>query len=195
MIYGYARVSSVEQNLARQIHQLNEAGCEVIFQEKEKGISERPELKKLIQNLNEGDIIIVSDLTRISRSSKDLFELVELIKSNGGCLKSLKDTWLDTTSENPYSAFLLTVMGGVAQLERDLIRQRQAEGVAIAKDQGKYKGRIKKYTKKHAGLSHAIDLYQEGKYTIKKICEITKISRSTLYRELNNINDQKPSCS
>jgi DNA invertase Pin-like site-specific DNA recombinase len=185
MIYGYARVSTQEQNLDRQLKQLKEAGCETIYKEKMTGATtKRPELQKLLDALQEGDIVIVSDLTRISRSTHDLFELVETIKEKGAALKSLKEPWLDTTSDNPYSAFLLTVMAGVAQLERDLIKQRQAEGVQIAKEQGKYKGRVKKYTEKHAGMAHAIALYREGKHTVKQICEITKIGRSSLYREL-----------
>lgn len=185
MIYGYARVSTVEQNAARQVKQLKEAGCEIIIEEKFSGATmDRPELQKLINNLEPGDVVIVSDLTRISRSSRDLFELVDTIKSKGAALKSIKDTWLDTTSDNPYSSFLLTVMAGVSQLERDLIRQRQAEGVALAKEAGKYRGRVKKYTEKHPGMNHAIELYRSGNYTVKQICEITQVSRSALYREI-----------
>jgi DNA invertase Pin-like site-specific DNA recombinase len=186
MIIGYARVSTAEQNLARQIKQLQEAGCEVIYEEKVSGATtDRPELQRLLATLQAGDVIVVSDLTRISRSSRDLFELVDVIKDKGASLKSIKDTWLDTTSDNPYSEFLLTVMAGVAQLERNLIKQRQAEGVALAKESGKYKGRTKKYTDKHAGMNHAIELYKTGQYTVKQICEITKVSRSAFYRELN----------
>lgn len=185
MIYGYARVSTAEQNAARQVKQLKEAGCEIILEEKLSGATvDRPQLQKLLDDLKPGDIVIVSDLTRISRSSRDLFELVDIIKTKGASLKSIKDTWLDTTSDNPYSAFLLTVMAGVAQLERDLIKQRQAEGIALAKEAGKYKGRPRKYGEKHPGMNHAIELYQTGKYTVKQICEITRVSRSALYREL-----------
>jgi len=186
MIYGYVRVSSVDQNAGRQLKQLKETGCETIYQEKISGATlNRPELQKMLDALVPGDVIIVSDLTRISRSTRDLFELVEIIKNKGACLKSIKDTWLDTTSENPYSAFLLTVMAGVAQLERDLIRQRQAEGVALAKENDKYTGRTRKYTNTHPGMNHAIELYQAGKHTVKAICDITKVSRSALYREIS----------
>lgn len=100
----------------------------------------------------------------------------------------IKDTWLDTTDDNPYSKFLLVVMGGVAQLERDLIKQRQAEGIALAKKLGKYKGRVRKYTDKHKGMEHAIKLYLEREandMTVKEICEITGVSRSALYREID----------
>lgn len=186
MKYGYVRVSSVDQNEGRQVKQLEEAGCQVLFKEKISGATmDRPELKKMIDSLKPGDIVVVSDLTRISRSSRDLFELVEIIKDKGACLKSIKDTWLDTTTENPYSTFLLTVMAGVSQLERDLIKQRQAEGVALAKEAGKYRGRVKKYIQTHPGMNHAIEMYESGKYTVKQICEITKVSRSAFYRATN----------
>ena len=186
MKYGYIRVSSIDQNAGRQIKHLKEVDCDVLFQEKISGATlDRPELKKMIDLLKLGDVVIVSDLTRISRSSRDLFDLVEIIKNKGASLKSIKDTWLDTTSENPYSTFLLTVMAGVSQLERDLIRQRQAEGVALAKEAGKYKGRVKKHIKAHPGMNHAIEMYGTGKYTVKQICEITKVSRSAFYRAIN----------
>jgi len=185
MIYGYARVSSVDQNEGRQIKPLKESGCEKIFTEKISGATmERPELQKMLNLLQPGDIIIVSDLTRISRSSRDLFDLVEIIKNRGASLKSLKDTWLDTTTDNPYSTFLLTIMAGVSQLERDLIKQRQAEGVTLAKEAGKYKGRTKKYIESHPGMNHAAELYKTGKYTVKQICQITNVSRSAFYRAI-----------
>lgn len=188
-LIGYARVSTVDQNLERQLRQLEAAGCDKIYQEKISGKdTDRPQLKQMLESLVPGDTIIIVDLTRISRSSRDLFNLVDLIKEKGAALKSIKDSWLDTTSNNPYSAFLLTVMAGVAQLERDLIKQRQAEGVAIAKEQGKYKGRLRKYTDKHPGMAHAIELAMARDKTIKEICEITKVSRAALYRALKEVN-------
>jgi len=183
MLIGYVRVSTQEQNEGRQVKQLKEVGCEVIFKEKISGATmDRPQLQKMLDSLQPRDIVIVSDLTRISRSSRDLFDLVEIIKNKGASLKSIKDTWLDTSTENPYSTFLLTVMAGVSQLERDLIKQRQAEGVVLAKEAGKYKGRVKKYTGNHSGMNHAIELYESGKYTVKQICDITTVSRSAFYR-------------
>lgn len=185
MKYGYARVSSKGQHLDRQIKQLQEVGCDKIFEEKLSGKdTKRPKLQDMLSVLKKGDEIIVSDLTRISRSTQDLFKLVDLIRDKGASLKSLKDTWLDTTSSNPYSEFLLTVMAGVNQLERDLTRMRQKEGIEIAKEKGIYEGRPKKYTEKHAGLKMAMELYEKGGYTIKEIEQITHVSKSTLYREI-----------
>lgn len=185
MIYGYARISSVGQNIERQLLQLEEAGCHKVFKETISGATtNRPELQSLLETLTPGDLVIVSDLTRISRSSRDLFELVDIIKAKGASLKSLKDTWLDTSSDNPYSSFLLTVMAGVSQLERDLTRMRQREGIEIAKQKGLYRGRLKKYTDKHVGMIHALELYKEGSKTVKEICQITQVSRSSLYRRI-----------
>ncbi|MED4183588.1 recombinase family protein [Priestia megaterium] len=188
MIYGYARVSTKEQNLDRQLKQLLELGCHKIYEEKISGATtERPELQRVISDLKPGDKIIVTDLTRISRSTRDLFLLIDTIKEKGAALKSIKDTWLDMSEENPYSAFLLTVMAGVNQLERDIMKMRQKEGIVIAKEKGRYVGRLKKYHEKHAGMNHAIELYRAGKHTIKEISEITNVSKSALYRKLSEI--------
>jgi len=188
---GYVRVSSVDQNPARQFQQLNEIGMDIFFEEKLSGATQdRPELQKMLESLQQGDIIFVTDLTRITRSTRDLFELVDYIKQKKANLKSLKDTWLDLSEDNPYSQFLMTVMGGVNQLERDLIRMRQREGIILAKKEGKYRGRIKKYHDKHAGINYAIKLYREGKMTVKQICEITNVSRSALYRRLSEVGNQ-----
>jgi DNA invertase Pin-like site-specific DNA recombinase len=141
--------------------------------------------KKMLEDLQEGDIIYVTDLTRIIRSTQDLFELIDLIRNKKGSLKSLKDTWLDLSEDNPYSQFLITVMAGVNQLERDLIRMRQREGIELAKKEGKFKGRLKKYHKNHAGMNYAVKLYKEGNMTVNQICEITNVSRASLYRKLS----------
>ncbi|MCP3742723.1 recombinase family protein [Rossellomorea sp. BNER] len=187
---GYVRVSSVDQNPSRQLKQLNDIGMDIIFQEKLSGATqERPELKKMMGALEEGDTIFVTDLTRITRSTRDLFELVDEIRNKKANLKSLKDTWLDLSEDNPYSNFLMTVMGGVNQLERDLIRMRQREGIDLAKKEGKYKGRVKKYHDNHAGINYAVKLYNEGEMTVKQICEITSVSKAALYRRLKELNN------
>ncbi|AAT60018.1 possible resolvase [[Bacillus thuringiensis] serovar konkukian str. 97-27] len=93
-------------------------------------------------------------------------------------LNSLKDIWLDFSEEHLYSQFLITVMAGVNQLERDLIRMWQREGVELAKKEGKFKCRLKKYHKHHAGMNYAVKLYKERNGTVNHICEITNVSRS-----------------
>ena len=89
------------------------------------------------------------------------------------------------SEDSPYSQFLITIMSGVNQLERDLIRMRQQEGIEIAKKLGKYKGRIKKYHNEHPGMNHAIELYRTGEKTVSQICKITGISKASLYRKLS----------
>ncbi|MEK4418592.1 recombinase family protein [Bacillus sp. FSL K6-0268] len=189
---GYVRVSSVDQNLARQIEQLQQIGIDILYQEKASGADRhRSILQQLLQHVQKGDMIWVTDLTRITRSTAELFELVAYIQKKGANLQSVKDTWLDLTSENPYSQFLLTVMGGVNQLERDLIRMRQREGIEIAKQKGKYVGRVEKYHEKHPNLEQALALYAQRKMTIHQICEQTQISKSTLYRKLRMLSVRK----
>ena len=183
---GYVRVSSEGQNPARQIEQLSEVRMDKIYEEKVSGAStDRVELQKMLEELKPGDIIYVTDLTRITRSSQDLFSLIKQIKGKKADLKSLKDTWLDLSEDSPYSQFLITIMSGVNQLERDLIRMRQQEGIEIAKKLGKYKGRVKKYHNEHPGMNHAIELYKSGKKTVSQICKITGISKASLYRKLS----------
>lgn len=183
---GYVRVSSTSQNPSRQFRQLNEIGMDIIYEEKISGATkDREQLQKMLEDLQEGDIIYVTVLTRITRSTQDLFELIDLIRNKKASLKSLKDTWLDLSEDNPYSQFLITVMAGVNQLERDLIRMRQREGIELAKKEGKFKGRLKKYHKNHAGMNYAVKLYKEGNMTVNQICEITNVSRASLYRKLS----------
>ena len=186
---GYIRVSSTSQNPSRQFQQLNEIGMDILFEEKVSGAAkDREQLQKMLEDLKEGDIIYVTDLTRITRSTQNLFELIDLIRRKKANLKSLKDTWLDLSEDNPYSQFLITVMAGVNQLERDLIRMRQREGIELAKKEGKFKGRLKKYHKNHAGMNYAVKLYKEGGMTVNQICEITNVSRASLYRRLSEGN-------
>ena len=180
-IYGYARVSTLEQNLARQLKALEKEGCEKIYYDKMTGTTqERPQLQKMLLELKANDTIIISDLTRFSRSTRDLFALVDQIKEKGAFLKSIKDKWLDL-DDNPYSQFLLTVMAGVSQLERDLMIMRQREGIERAKQNGVYQGRPKTFTE-NPRLKHALELYLGGSYTVKGVCTATGISEATFYR-------------
>ncbi|WP_142388771.1 recombinase family protein, partial [Bacillus thuringiensis] len=99
MKIGYARVSTKKQNLDRQIDRLNEAGCDVIYMEKMTGTKrERPELNRMLEELNEGDTVVFAELARASRSTKDLLEIVDTISKKGANVLSLKESWLDTTS-------------------------------------------------------------------------------------------------
>lgn len=184
-ILGYARVSTEGQNLDRQIDALMVAGVSKkhLYCEKMTGTkSDRPELNRLINDLETGDTVIIADLTRISRSTKDLLEIVDKIKNKGAYIKSLKDTWLDTTSSNPYNDFLLTVMSGLSQLERDLISQRTKEGLVSAKARGRNGGRPSKQNEK---AEMVMALYDSG-MKIADIVRNTELSRSTINRIIKN---------
>lgn len=186
MLIGYARVSTENQNLDRQIDALIEAGVDLrmIYQEKMTGTKkDRPELNRMLSDLQENDVVIITDLTRISRSTKDLLDIIEKIKNKGASIKSLKDIWLDTTSENPYNDFLLTVMSGLSQLERDLISQRTKEGLKAAKVRGRNGGRPSKQNEK----GETVLLLYKGGMKIVDICKETALSRSTVNRILRNI--------
>lgn len=184
--YGYARVSTKDQNLDRQINALKEAGVDVIFEEKVTGTKrERPELNKMLDLLEEGDTVIVKDLTRISRSTKDLIELVELIGSKGAGFKSINESWLDTTKkDDAVSKLMFTIFAGLAEFERNQLSERTKEGLEVAKSKGRTGGRPKKMGD---NMKHAIDLFKEGGVTIAEICRRTNVSRPTLYRRLQEL--------
>ena len=178
MKIGYARVSTEEQNLDRQLDSLKEAGCEKIFQEKITGTKkERPELDKLMEQLRSGDLIIISDLTRLSRSVKDLFSLVDQIEKKGANIKSLKESWMDTST--PQGKLMFTIFAGISQFERDLISQRTLEGLAAARARGRKGGRPKKDEK---AITLALKMYQEKTYSISEITKATGVSKTTIYR-------------
>lgn len=187
MVVGYARVSTEQQNLDRQIDMLVEFGVDKrnIYKEKITGTKlNREQLNKMIEELQQGDIVIITDLTRVSRSTRDLLKIIDNIKSKGASIKSLKDTWLDTTNDNPYNSFLLTVMSGLSQLERDLISTRTKEGLASARARGREGGRPNKRNEKADVVEM---LYKEG-YKITDISKKTNLSRATIYRILKDIN-------
>jgi len=184
MVFGYARVSTQEQNLDRQLDSLNSEGAEEIIQEKITGTkADRPELNRLLDKLRKGDVILVSDLTRLSRSTKDLFSLVEQIEKKGANIKSLKESWLDTTT--PQGKLMFTFMAGISQFERDLISKRTKEGLEAARVRGKKGGRKPKLddNKKKA----IYELYQQKTTTVKDLCAMFSISKPTLYKVVNEI--------
>lgn len=187
MKIGYARVSTQDQNLDRQIDQLKAAGCEKIFQEKITGTKkDRQELDRLLEQIRPGDTIIISELTRLSRSTKDLFEIVEQMQTKGVDIKSLKETWVDTTT--PQGKLMFTIMAGLSQFERDLISQRTKEGLEAARARGRSGGRPAKSNK---DITWAIELYDSNKYSVKEIEEKTGVTKPTLYRYLKDRKEQQ----
>jgi len=180
IIIAYARVSTIDQNLDRQIDALTEAGAEKIFTEKVTGRKrDRPELMKLMEQLRDGDIVIISELTRLSRSTKDLFTLVEQIQAKGANIKSLKETWLDTTT--PHGKLMFTIFAGLSQFEADLTAQRTREGLAAARARGRFGGRPKTNDKT---TTTALKMYDSGQFTVDEVCKNSGIGKTTLYRLL-----------
>jgi DNA invertase Pin-like site-specific DNA recombinase len=141
MRYGYARVSSKTQDHAAQVEALRPAGCERIFSEKAPGKSTdgRPEFKKLLKALVPGDIVVVTKLDRLARSSRDLHNILHELEALSCGFVSLGEAWCDTTTD--VGRLMLTIMGGIAEFERGLIRRRCEEGIERARRKGTKFGR------------------------------------------------------
>ncbi|CAI3652975.1 Resolvase [Clostridium neonatale] len=188
MIFGYARVSTEGQNLYRQLDALKAAGVDEIIEEKITGTkADRPQLNRLLDKLREGDTILIADLTRLSRSTKDLFALVDKIEKKGANIKSLKESWLDTTT--PQGKLMFTFIAGISQFERDLISQRTKEGLEAARARGRKGGRREKLdvAKKKA----IYDLYTQKKTRIMDICDMFEITKPTLYKVVKEVSEQE----
>jgi len=180
MKIGYARVSTQDQHLERQMDQLKEEGCEVIYSEKMTGTTkDRPELEHMLKALRPGDTVVVAELSRLSRKTKDILSIVDEIHNRGADVKSLKETWLDTTT--PHGALIFTIFSGLVQFERDLIRERTIEGLQAARARGRKGGRKPTDAKV---MDRAIKLYDTKTVTISEIKEMTGVSKSTLYDEI-----------
>ena len=139
-IFGYARVSTDGQTLASQDAQLHAAGCAKVYSEKISGAhSDRPELAKVLKRLQAGDVLVVTRLDRLARSTRDLLNILDTIAKAGAGFKSLGDAWADTTT--PRGQLMLTVLGGLAALERELILARASDRRTRAKAEGVQFGR------------------------------------------------------
>ena len=144
-LFGYARVSTRDQDLAAQDAELRAAGCAKVFKEKASGAkTDRPELAKAISRLEPGDVLVVTRLDRLARSTRDLLNVLDELAKRGAGFRSLKDAWADTTT--PHGKLMLTVLGGLAEFERELIRARTGEGRKRAQERGVRFGRPRKLT-------------------------------------------------
>ena len=136
-VYGYARVSTIGQTLAAQEATLHEAGAAKVFKEKISGAANhRAQLHRLLKTIDEGDVVIVTRLDRLARSTRDLLNILDKIAKASATFKSLGDAWADTSSA--HGRLMLTVLGGLAEFERELIRVRTGEGRIRAKARGVY---------------------------------------------------------
>lgn len=178
MKIGYARVSTQDQNLDRQLDNLKAAGCERIFNEKMTGTkSDRPELKTMLLTLRQGDILVIDSFSRLSRSTKDLLELVEKLTSMGVHLVSLKEN-LDTTTAT--GKLMLTMLSALSQFERDLIAERTIDGLKAARARGRSGGRPTVGTDKDR--KQALAMYKANAMSNREIAERFGVSTSTLSR-------------
>lgn len=180
---GYARVSTSGQTLAAQIEQLRAAGCTTIFQETASGARrDRAQLEKAIAALLPDGVLIVTRLDRLARSTRDLLNIVAQIEAQGARFKSLTDEWADTTT--PTGRLMLTVLGGLAEFERSLIKERTTEGRARAVKAGKRLGRRPLLTVAQQG--EALRLAEEDK-SHAEIGHVLRVSRSTISRFLSKV--------
>ncbi len=181
-LIGYARVSSRDQNLDSQLDMLKAAGCKKIFSDKTSGITEsRPDWDRLIQYVRPGDVIVVVELSRMTRSLTHLLQLSNEFTAKKINIKSLRES-IDTTSASGRAFFLM--MGVINQLERELKSERAEAGRKSAKARGRTGGRPRTDEKK---LEQAKILYDNSDYTAAEVCKISGVGRRTLFRYLEEI--------
>ena len=176
---GYARCSTVDQNPARQEEILKEAGCEKVFLDMLSGKDRnRPELQKMLEYVREGDVLYVESISRLARSTRDLLTIIDELTEKKVQFVSEKEK-IDTTT--PQGKFMLTVFAAMAELERDQIRQRQAEGIALAKERGVYTGRQPKQYDKYL-FEQLYKQWKDGDITQNYMCKKLNMSKRTLYK-------------
>ena len=183
MIFNYIRVSTIEQNTERQ---LRDVVCDRVYEEKISGKdTNRPQLQAMLSNIRSGDIINIHEMSRLARNTRDLLNLVEEITSKGATIIFHKEniTFKGNEKQEPYQKMMMTMLGAVAELERNLILVRQREGIALAKLHNKYKGGQPKLTAEQ--VTELTTLYKQG-MPIARIAKQFKITRPTVYSYLKN---------
>jgi len=183
MKIGYARVSTKDQNLSLQTDAFEKEGCKVIYQEKVSGAkTDRQELRKMIDQLREGDIVVIWKLDRLGRSLRDLINIMTEIQDKKAGLKSLNDS-IDTTT--PHGKLTFHLFAALAEFEKDIIRERTKAGLEAARARGRRGGRPKGLTKEARDKAMIAEtLYKQGKMSVSEICKHLGIARSTLYKYL-----------
>lgn len=185
MIVGYIRVSHITQNESRQVEMLNQYGVEKVFTEKISGKdTNREQLKALLEFCRQGDVVIVESISRISRNTKDLLDIIEKLTKKEVEFVSIKES-IDTRT--PQGKFMLTVFGAMAELERESILQRQREGIEIAKRQGKYKGKPQMSIDKEK-FAEMCGKWRKGEITATECMRLLGIKPNTFYRRVKEWN-------
>lgn len=182
MLIGYARVSTQDQDNAAQIAALGAAGCEMIFQEKATGGRwDRPELQRLLSQLRKNDILVVWKLDRLSRSLKDVLDLMEKIEQAGAGFRSLTET-IDTTT--PAGRMMMQIVGSFAEFEREMLKQRTRSGLDAARKEGRVGGRRPKL--KEIQKKEIIDLVSTNKKTAAQAAKLFNVHPATISRMLRS---------
>ena len=182
MKIGYIRVSTQEQNTIRQEALMEALGVDEVYIDRMSGKNtNRPELQKMMEYVRRGDTVIVESISRFARNTRDLLELVERLTAKGVEFVSRKEA-IDTTT--PTGKFMLTVFGAVAELEREYILQRQREGIAIAREQGKYTGRKPIQTPE---FEQVVRNWRSGQITAVEAMRTLHMSKTTFYRKAKRI--------
>jgi DNA invertase Pin-like site-specific DNA recombinase len=180
MLLGYARVSTEDQYLALQRAALTRAGCQRLYEEKRSGAKRaRPELERMLDHLRAGDVVVVSRLDRLARSTRNLLDIADRLRESDAGLRSLQEPWADTTS--PAGRMVLTVFAGIAEFERALIHDRTHSGRLAAQARGVRFGRPAKLSNDQVALAQR--LISEGQ-TVREVAKMLKVHRSTLYRAM-----------
>jgi DNA invertase Pin-like site-specific DNA recombinase len=178
MIYGYARVSTDGQSVDAQVRQLSKAGCKKVFREVASGAkTERAQLRRVLDQIAAGDVVTVTRLDRLARSTRDLLNILATITAKKAGFRSLGDAWADTTTA--HGRLMLTVIGGLAEFERELIRARTSEGRARAVARGVKMGRKPKLTAHQQ--REAIKRRDRGE-PVREIARTYNVSHSTISR-------------
>ena len=180
MKIGHIRVSTQEQNTIRQEVLMRELGVDEVYIDRMSGKNaNRPELQRMMEYVRRGDTVIVENISRFARNTHDLLDLAERLTAKGIEFVSKKEA-IDTTT--PTGKFMLTIFGAVAELEREYILQRQREGIAIAKEQGKYTGRR---ATQPPEFDRVVAQWRRGEITAAEAMRTLKMSKTTFYRKVN----------
>ena len=178
MLYGYARVSTDGQSVDAQVRHLTKAGCQKIYRETASGAKiDRPQLRRALAQLDAGDVLMVTRLDRLARSTRDLLNTLAAITGRKAGFRSLGDAWADSTTA--HGRLMLTVLGGLAEFERELIRARTGEGRDRAKARGVKMGRKPKLTPHQA--KEALRRREAGE-PMREIAKSYNVSHSTISR-------------
>ncbi len=185
LLLGYARVSTDDQNLALQRKALRQAGCRHFYEGKLSGARrDRPELTRLLDQVRDDDVLVVTRLDRLARSTRDLLDVAERLREGGAGLRSLAEPWADTTS--PAGRMVLTVFAGIVEFERALILGRTSAGRIAAQQKGVRFGRPPALAPDQVALGRR--LVAEG-HSVRELAKLLKVHRATLYRELARTSD------